>query len=195
MEETSPESLDGEKSLNPGSALMDVDMDFSHPNLGALGIDNDALDINDLMDENILKSILPDSPPDSGSEHCHLSPHNEQFQLSPNNPDQHCQLSPHYSLSPPDLTTTGDVSITLYNDPVLYQDGPDTNIRNSGFYGRDRATYIPDISNVDYDQPLQIVESAQVISSMYPTGDNLIVEQTPAVRNQIMRHHAAPTVI
>ena len=139
--------------------------------------------------------ILPDSPPDSGSEHCHLSPHNEQFQLSPNNPDQHCQLSPHYSLSPPDLTTTGDVSITLYNDPVLYQDGPDTNIRNSGFYGRDRATYIPDISNVDYDQPLQIVESAQVISSMYPTGDNLIVEQTPAVRNQIMRHHAAPTVI
>ena len=37
---------------------MDVDMDFSHPNLGALGIDNDALDINDLMDENILKSEL-----------------------------------------------------------------------------------------------------------------------------------------
>ena len=36
---------------------MDIDaMDFPHNNLGALGIDNDALDINDFMnDENILQ--------------------------------------------------------------------------------------------------------------------------------------------
>ena len=34
-----------------------VDMDFGQSNLSdALGIDNDALDINDLMDDNILKS-------------------------------------------------------------------------------------------------------------------------------------------
>ena len=86
---------------------MDIDdMEFHNHNLGTLGIDNDALDINDLMDENILKNIaygiLPDSPPDSGSEHC--------------------QLSPHYSLSPPDHSThTDTTTITLYHDPVLFQ--------------------------------------------------------------------------
>ena len=40
-----------------GGGGMDVDMDFGQSNLSAaLGIDNDALDINDLMDDNILKS-------------------------------------------------------------------------------------------------------------------------------------------
>ena len=55
----------------------------------------------------LFEGILPDSPPDSGSEHC--------------------QLSPHYALSPPDLEPGhGDAvdtvaNITLYNDPVLFQ--------------------------------------------------------------------------
>ena len=56
---------------------------------------------------SVFIGILPDSPPDSGSEHC--------------------QLSPHYALSPPDLDPGhGDAvdtvaNITLYNDPVLFQ--------------------------------------------------------------------------
>ena len=45
----------------------------------------------------ILLGILPDSPPDSGSEQCHLSPPGHGH---------------------PDMTT-----VTLYNDPVLYQGG------------------------------------------------------------------------
>ena len=47
----------GDSGTVPGAGLMDIDtMEFSHHNLATLGIDNDALDINDFMDENILKS-------------------------------------------------------------------------------------------------------------------------------------------
>ena len=171
---------------------MDIDTDMEFPQ--QLGMDNDALNINDIdfMDENILKSksfhlckshktnslfvagILPDSPPDSGSERC--------------------QLSPHYSLSP-DMSDTGPV--TLYSDPVLYQP-PDPGyqeqggLRYPGLYDRPQAPgYIPDISAVDYDQPLQIVESAQMVTNTLGP-EAVIMEQTQPVRNAVIRRHVSP---
>ena len=103
----------------------DTNMEFPQH----LGMDHDALDINDIK-ENILQSrpfhlcpchktllssyfagILPDSPPDSGSD-----------------------LSPHYSLSPD----------SLYSDPGLYY--PD--YLEPGL--------IPEISQVAHGQPQKI---------------------------------------
>ena len=103
------------------------------------------------------EGILPDSPPDSGSEHC--------------------QLSPHYLNSPPD-----DVAnMNLYSDPVMYGDtAGDGRQQVYGDPGNERGVYIPDLSSVDYDQPLQIVESV-----------NMMVEP---VRNTILRQHAAPVL-
>ena len=105
--------------------------------------------------KKLFAGILPDSPPDSGSEHC--------------------QLSPNYLNSPQDDLT----SINLYNDPVLYQDH------------QDRVYNIPDISSVNYDEPLQIVESAQVMS--YPSPE--LVDHHQPIRNQIIRHQAAPATV
>ena len=124
----------------------------------------------------LLPGILPDSPPDSGSERC--------------------QLSPHYSLSPADMSGLGaGEAVTLYSDPVLYQDTqlPESGLRYPGLYDR---SYIPDISTVDYDQPLQIVESAQPgLSSqtLFPSSEPAhIIEQAQPVRNQVIRRHVSP---
>ena len=83
------------------------------------------------------------------------------------------------------MSDTGPV--TLYSDPVLYQP-PDTSngysepgLRYPGLY--DRPGYIPDISQVDYDQPLQIVESAHAQPGVTSTSEAVIMEQSRPVRN------------
>ena len=84
--------------------------------------------------------------------------------------------------------------VTLYSDPVLYQDPgyQDPGLRYPGLYDRPhQAGYIPDISAVDYDQPLQIVESAQVVTnSIGPEA--VIMEQSTPVRNAVIRRHVNP---
>ena len=87
-------------------------------------------------------------------------------------------------------------AVTLYSDPVLYQP-PDTGysepgLRYPGLYDRPQAPgYVPDISAVDYDQPLQIVESAQVLTSTLGP-EAVIMEQSQPVRNAVIRRHVSP---
>ena len=77
--------------------------------------------------------------------------------------------------------------MNLYSDPVMYGDTGDRQVYGDSndrqVYGdtvNERQVYIPDLSSVDYDQPLQIVESV-----------NMMVEP---VRNTILRQHAAPVI-
>ena len=85
--------------------------------------------------------------------------------------------------------------VTLYSDPVLYQPpdhGYQDGLRYPGLYDRPhQAGYIPDISAVDYDQPLQIVESAQVVTNTIGP-EAVIMEQSTPVRNAVIRRHVSP---
>jgi len=152
------QGLGGSLSDSDTAALVDMDMEGN----SVLGIDNVGLDFTDLdfiMDENsqkILNGILPESPPDSSSEHCLSSPTYMNSAL----------------LSPPELTlNTQDLSSNLYHDPVMYQLHSPTDIypiRHAGLH--DKQTPIPDLCTVDYSQPLQIVEAAQVQSNNYSSA-------------------------
>jgi len=152
------QGLGGSLSDSDTAALVDMDMDGN----SVLGIDNVGLDFTDLdfiMDENsqkILNGILPESPPDSSSEHCLSSPTYMNSSL----------------LSPPELAlNTQDLSSNLYHDPVMYQLHSPTDIypiRHAGLH--DKAAPIPDLCTVDYSQPLQIVEAAQVQSNNFSSA-------------------------
>lgn len=167
--ETTNQHLATSQGLNCGShsdsdtaALVDMDLHTQmSPGDSELGFDNVGLDFTDLdfiMDENsqkILNGILPESPPDSSSEHCLSSP-----------TYMHSSL-----LSPPELTlNTQDLSSNLYHDPVMYQLHSPTDlypIRHAALHDKPTTSIIPDLCTVDYSQPLQIVEAAQVQSGNY----------------------------
>eukprot|EP00092_Neocalanus_flemingeri_P045273 GFUD01050507.1.p1 GENE.GFUD01050507.1~~GFUD01050507.1.p1 ORF type:complete len:1315 (+),score=258.40 GFUD01050507.1:90-4034(+) len=146
----------GSLSDSDTAALVDMDLHTQMSPDSVLGIDNVGLDFTDLdfiMDENsqkILNGILPESPPDSSSEHCLSSPSYLNSSL----------------LSPPELTlNTHDLSSNLYHDPVMYQIHSPTDsypIRHASLHDKPTTSIIPDLCTVDYSQPLQIVEQAQV---------------------------------
>lgn len=146
----------GTLSDSDTAALVDMDLQTQlSPGDSVLGIDNVGLDFNDLdfiIDENsqkILNGILPESPPDSSSEHCLSSPTYMNSSL----------------LSPPELTlNTQDLSSNLYHDPVMYQLNSPTEsfpIRHAALHDKPSTPTVPDLCTVDYSQPLQIVEAAQ----------------------------------
>jgi len=152
----------GSLSDSDTAALVDMDLHTQmSPGDSVLGIDNVGLDFTDLdfiMDENsqqILNGILPESPPDSSSEHCLSSPTYLNSSL----------------LSPPELTlNTQDLSSPLYHDPVMYQlHSPidSYTVRYAGLHDKPTVSPVPDLCTVDYSQPLQIVEAAQVQAGNY----------------------------
>ena len=191
------QGLGGSLSDSDTAALVDMDMD-GNAVLGIDNVGLDFTDLDFIMDENSQKilngdyscngftgrvnspvtpcfapsthlfnginlsssdfsGILPESPPDSSSEHCLSSPTYMNSSL----------------LSPPELAlNTQDLSSNLYHDPVMYQLHSPTDlypIRHAGLHDKP-ANNIPDLCTVDYSQPLQIVEAAQVQSNNFSSA-------------------------